>query len=89
MSTTIEDVNVTIAPRKKSKTKRTMLEKPQQVKQTERTYRPQTALGRKLWKLRQQMVESGTPLLNWDELEHEIAERTGELERGIHETDVH
>ena len=81
MSTVIDPPNLVIDSRKKRKTKRTIPEKPQQSTQTSHTYRPQTALGRKLWKLRQQMVASGTPLLSWDELEHEIAERSGKRER--------
>ena len=81
MGTVIDPPNLAIVPRKKRKTKRTIPEKPQQPPQTSHTYRPQTALGRKLWKLRQQMLASGIPLLSWDELEHEIAERSGKRER--------
>lgn len=41
-------------------------------------YQPRTILGMKLWKLRQKIVVAGAPLLNWDELEQEVAERKGE-----------
>jgi hypothetical protein len=37
-----------------------------------------TALGRRLWSLRQQVLRSGAPLLDWEDLEREIAERRGE-----------
>lgn len=36
---------------------------------------PRTALGRRLLALRAKIVESGVPLLNWDEVEREAAER--------------
>jgi hypothetical protein len=35
-------------------------------------------LGRKLRALRAKIVASGAPLLDWDELEEEVAERRGE-----------
>ena len=41
------------------------------------TYVPRTELGRKLLALRAEAVRSGIPLLDWDELEREIAERRG------------
>ncbi len=41
-------------------------------------YYPKTALGRRLWKIRQHALRSGEPLLDWDGLEREIAERRGE-----------
>jgi hypothetical protein len=84
MSTSIETPDIIIAPRKKKKTKRLL-----QPLQTPRRYSPRTLLGRKLWTLRQQMVASGSPLLDWNELEYEIAERRGEQEREIDETNVH
>jgi len=87
MSTVIENSDTIVAPRKKKKTPRTLPENSQQSLQTPRTYKPRTALGRKLWALRQQMVASGNPLLSWNELESEIAERRGE-EQEINETDV-
>lgn len=81
MSTVVDPPNLIIAPRKKRKTKKTMPENTQQPPQPSHTYRPQTALGEKLWELRQKMVASGTPLFNWDELEYEIAERSGKRDR--------
>lgn len=41
-------------------------------------YRPRTPLGRRLMKLRAQIVASGEPLLGWDDIEREVAERRGE-----------
>jgi len=37
-----------------------------------------TPLGRRLWSLRQQIVLSGAPLLDWKSLETELAARRGE-----------
>ena len=39
---------------------------------------PQTQLGRRLWKIRQRIVSSGQPLLDWEAIERELRERTGE-----------
>lgn len=36
-----------------------------------------TALGKRLWELRQRIVASGQPLLTWDELSHEVDARRG------------
>lgn len=88
MSIVIENSDTIVAPRKKKKVPRRLPENSQQPLQTPRTYSPRTALGPKLWTLRQQMVASGTPLLNWNELESEIAERRGGREGDINETDV-
>jgi hypothetical protein len=88
MSTIIENSDVVVAPRKKKKAPRTLSENSQQSLQPPRSYTPRTALGRKLWTLRQQMVASGSPLLRWNELESEIAERRGEWEKEVNETDV-
>lgn len=44
----------------------------------EAEYEPQTELGRKLVRLRKEIELSGEPLLDWDDLEREIAERRGE-----------
>jgi prevent-host-death family protein len=38
----------------------------------------QTPLGRKLSRIRQQIVATGEPLLGWDEVNREVAERRGE-----------
>lgn len=42
------------------------------------TFRPKTALARRLWEIRQQIVASGAPLLDWDGVERTLAERRGE-----------
>ena len=41
---------------------------------------PQTALGRRLWELRQRIIDSGERLLDWEEIDREIASRRGERE---------
>ena len=38
----------------------------------------ETPLGKKLWQIRQQIVATGEPLLDWDEVNQEVAERRGE-----------
>jgi prevent-host-death family protein len=43
----------------------------------------QTPLGRKLWQIRQQIVATGEPLLDWDEVNQEVAERRGENRQDI------
>jgi hypothetical protein len=40
-----------------------------------------TRLGNQLLQIREQIVASGEPLLSWEEIEREIAERRGEFER--------
>jgi len=42
--------------------------------------KPRTPLGRQLWKIRSRMIASEEPLLSWEEIEQEIAERRGETE---------
>ena len=37
-----------------------------------------TALGMRLMQIRDRIVKSGAPLLGWDEVEKEVAERRGE-----------
>ena len=46
-------------------------------------FQPKTPLGRRLRELRKRIVASGEPLLDWDDLEREIAERRG----GVSETE--
>lgn len=46
--------------------------------QGEEAYQPRTALGRKLMSIRAKIVASEEPLLNWEEIEREVAERRGE-----------
>lgn len=43
-------------------------------------YRPRTTLGQRLWDIRARIVASGNPLLSWDDLDRELAERRGEPE---------
>lgn len=43
-------------------------------------FRARTALGRRLWELRQKHIASGARLLTWDEIEEEKRRRRGELE---------
>jgi predicted DNA-binding antitoxin AbrB/MazE fold protein len=38
---------------------------------------PRTALGRRLRDLRAQLLESGTPPLDWDQISEEVAARRG------------
>lgn len=39
---------------------------------------PRTELGRKLWDTRRRVVASGAQLLDWDQIEEELAARRGE-----------
>jgi hypothetical protein len=50
----------------------------------EKEFQPRTPLGRRLWELRQRIVASGEPLLDWDDIEQEVAERRG----GVSERDL-
>jgi hypothetical protein len=43
----------------------------------EEEFHPQSPLGRELWEIRQRVVASGEPLLDWEDLERELAERRG------------
>lgn len=52
-------------------------EEPPEQKEAPEEYVPQTPLGRRLWQIRQGIVESGEPLLDWDDVEREVAERRG------------
>ncbi|HEX4499472.1 MAG TPA: hypothetical protein VIE43_27610 [Thermoanaerobaculia bacterium] len=45
----------------------------------EEAFHPRTPLARELWELRQRIVESGEPLLDWEDLEREIADRRSEM----------
>jgi hypothetical protein len=36
-----------------------------------------TSLAKQLWKLRQKIVASGRPLLDWDDIEREITDQRG------------
>jgi predicted nucleic acid-binding protein len=47
-------------------------------RQGRRAFVPQTELGHRLWIIRQRIVSSGQPLLDWQAIERELRERTGE-----------
>jgi len=49
-----------------------------QERKTTTAYQPRTDLGKRLWEIRQRIVASGVPLLGWDEIERELAERRGD-----------
>jgi hypothetical protein len=36
-----------------------------------------TPLAKKLWEIRQRIVASGVPLLDWDDIEREVRQRRG------------
>lgn len=38
---------------------------------------PRTLLGKKLLEIRQRIVASGRPLLNWEDIDRELAEQRG------------
>jgi len=40
-----------------------------------------TSLGKQLLRIREQIIASGEPLLSWEEIEREVAERRGEFEQ--------
>jgi hypothetical protein len=40
-----------------------------------------TRLGEQLLRIREQIVASGEPLLSWEDVEREVAERRGEFEQ--------
>ena len=44
------------------------------------SFKPKTLLGKNLLKIRRKIVESGEPLLGWDDIEREKLERRGEIE---------
>jgi hypothetical protein len=45
----------------------------------EMEYHPRTPLGKRLWELRQQILaDDKVPLLDWEGVERELAERRGE-----------
>jgi len=50
------------------------------VPQGEAVPAPRTRLGAELARIRERIVASREPLLSWSEIEHEIAERRGEIE---------
>jgi hypothetical protein len=43
-------------------------------------FKPKTVLGKRLWALRQKYIAEGGKLLDWDELEKEVALRKGQSE---------
>ena len=48
--------------------------------QTKLPRRFKTPLGQRLWEIRSKSVASGEPLLDWEDIEQEVAERRGETE---------
>lgn len=44
-------------------------------------YQARTPLGARLMRIREEIVASGEPLLSWDALERELAERRGDVVR--------
>lgn len=50
---------------------------PESQDNQEMEYVPQTPLGKRLWEIRQRIVDSGEPLLDWEGIEREVAERRG------------
>ena len=47
---------------------------------TASSFEGKTSLGQRLWKIRSRLIAAGEPLLGWEEIEQEIAERRGETE---------
>jgi hypothetical protein len=43
----------------------------------EKPFTPRTPLAKRLWELRQEVLASGTPLLNLDEIRRELQDRRG------------
>jgi hypothetical protein len=41
---------------------------------------PRTRLGKQLLRIREKIIASGEPLLSWEEIEREVADRRGEAE---------
>ncbi len=41
-------------------------------------HHPKTPLGKRLMRIRERIIKSGTLLLDWDDIEREVAERRGE-----------
>ncbi|MCK4591204.1 MAG: hypothetical protein KAT86_05575 [Candidatus Latescibacteria bacterium] len=49
---------------------------------------PRTVLGHRLQNIRAKIIASGQTLLSWDEIEHELSERRGEVRVGDEENYV-
>lgn len=45
-------------------------------------YIPKTSLGKRLLEIRAKIIASGEHILDWEEIEKEVAERRGGLESG-------
>ncbi len=54
---------------------KTIAPKPREAEEDD--YVPRTPLGRLLMEARREVIASGVPLLDWDDLEREVAERRG------------
>jgi hypothetical protein len=53
-----------------------------QIEEQSSEFIPRTSLAKRLWELRQKIIASGRPLLDWDDLENELRERRGERSSG-------
>jgi len=51
------------------------------IKETLIPNRSRTVLGKRLLEIRARIIRSGEKLLDWDDLEKEIAERRGDMRR--------
>jgi hypothetical protein len=54
------------------------LKRSAEAEQPQRRSAARTKLGRKLLALRKKIIESGDPLLDWDEVDEEVATRRGQ-----------
>lgn len=53
------------------------------------TFKPKTPLGKRLWELRAKIIASGEPLLDWEGVAREVAERRGTEYGEDGETNLH
>jgi hypothetical protein len=47
-----------------------------------------TPLAKKLWELRQKIIASGVPLLDWDDIEREVQDRRGGVDETARDSSV-
>ena len=57
--------------------------------QTLNDFSAQTKLGRQLMQIRHALIASEKPLMTWEEIEREVAERRGGADRRNEEEDLH
>jgi hypothetical protein len=50
------------------------------IQETSSSFKPKTPLGRRLWCIRKRIVASDETLLEWNEIEKEVATRRGEAD---------